>query len=376
MRSTRSSPHDVTRPRLLFVSHNASQSGAPAVLLAFERWLVEHDRAEVATALLEGGPLTASFREVGPVVSSADLAAAAEAADLVYLNSIGAAPALRELTSFSGVVITHVHEQGEALDRWISPADRARLFERTTRFVAVSRDVESALVDRGVDPDRVRRHHGFVDVAAIARNGEGRARRGELGVSASARVIGASGTTEWRKAPDLFLALAAEVRRRTAEEPSEDIVWCWVGGAAEGAEIEPVLADRRRLGLDGVVHFLGERTDALDWFDALDVFVLPSRVDPFPLVVLEASVLGVPVVAFDSAGSRELLEGGVGVVVPYPDVSAMADAVVDLLHDPERRHRLGAAAAERVRERHDLGAAAARLWSDVVDTLDVPAADG
>ncbi|MCB1018007.1 MAG: glycosyltransferase family 4 protein, partial [Acidimicrobiales bacterium] len=177
-------------------------------------------------------------------------------------------------------------------------------------------------------------------------------------------VIGASGTTEWRKAPDLFLALAAAVERR---RPGGE--YPWVGGADRGPEIDGVLADRDRLGLTDSVRFVGEQPDARAWFAAFDVFALVSRDDPFPLTVLEAAALGVPVVAFDSTGAREFLADGCGVVVPYPDVEAMADAVVRLLDDGPGRAALVEAARRRVRADHDLGVAAPRLQAAIESVL-------
>jgi glycosyltransferase involved in cell wall biosynthesis len=85
----------------------------------------------------------------------------------------------------------------------------------------------------------------------------------------------------------------------------------------------------------------------------LDVLTVTSREDAFPLVVLEAMALRVPVVAFDVGGVREEL-GPTGVLIPASDVEAMADAVVDLLEDQPHRQRLAEAAAVRVEQTFDI----------------------
>ena len=82
---------------------------------------------------------------------------------------------------------------------------------------------------------------------------------------------------------------------------------------------------------------------------ALDVFVLPSRVDAFPLVVLEAMILGVPVVAFDVGGVAEQV-GGAGILVPAGDRDGLEAAVRKLVDDPALRKRLGLAGQARVTE--------------------------
>lgn len=343
---------------MVFVSHNASRSGAPLLLLELERWVLAHSEMQVSTVLLDGGPLVGDFEAVGPVLQPDELAAAG--ADLVYLNTVGSAPALASVPG--GVaVVCHVHELDYALTHWIGDEDRAALRDRVDRFIVVSDVVRDALRRCvGVEDERIVRHYGFIDVDAVRRAAPAPGTRARD----SGPVVGASGTTEWRKAPDLFLALAGEVSRRRP-----DVTFRWVGGSATGPEIDGVLADRARLGLDDRVAFVGEQRDALAWFAAFDVFALLSRDDPFPLTVLEAAALGVPVVAFDSTGAKEFLDDGCGVVVAYPDVEAMAAEVLALLHAPERGRELAAAAARRVAADHDISVAAPRLLAEVESVL-------
>ncbi len=343
---------------MLFVSHNASRSGAPLLLLQFERWLRQHTSVEVVTALLDGGPLEAAFGAVGPVLRPDELGAAE--ADLVWLNTVGSAVALDRIPPGPRVV-AHVHELDYALTHWITEADRAALRARVDRFVVVSDLVREALVRCvRVAPSRIVRHYGFIDVAQVRDGAVGPRHPGLPG----APVVGTSGTTEWRKGPDLFLALADAVRREGLAAR-----FCWVGGSAEGPEIDPVLADRARAGLEGLVAYEGERPDAPRWFAGYDAFALLSRDDPFPLTCLECAALQVPVVAFDSTGAREFLADGCGGVVPYPDVEAMAAEIVALLGDHERRSALVARAAARVSADHDRSVAAPRLYAELQSVL-------
>ncbi len=108
---------------------------------------------------------------------------------------------------------------------------------------------------------------------------------------------------------------------------------------------------RRRaiqLGVEGHILWLGER-DARAVVSAFDVFVLPSRKEGLPYVVLEAMAAGLPVVATDTAGVEILVEPGWnGMVVPRDDVAAFAEAMVSLAVDPELRARYGRASRQRV----------------------------
>ena len=80
--------------------------------------------------------------------------------------------------------------------------------------------------------------------------------------------------------------------------------------------------------------------------------MLTSRSEAQPLVALEAMAAGVPVVATDVGGCRELLSGA-GLVTPVRDPAATAAAVVRLLTDRQLAQRLAAAGHDRARRRHD-----------------------
>ncbi len=108
----------------------------------------------------------------------------------------------------------------------------------------------------------------------------------------------------------------------------------------------------RSLRCDDMVRFLGFRRDIPDVIAAADLVVLPSVAEAFGLVVAEALYLGTPIVATHVGGIPEIVEDGVdGVLVPPADSKALADAIVRLLDDPERRRLMASAGRERVRDR-------------------------
>jgi glycosyltransferase involved in cell wall biosynthesis len=85
-----------------------------------------------------------------------------------------------------------------------------------------------------------------------------------------------------------------------------------------------------------------------------DVFVLPSRRDSFPLAVLEAMSMAIPVVATRVDGVREQLEPDAGLLVAPEDAHALASAIARLAKDPTLRASLGVAGRHRVEERFTL----------------------
>jgi glycosyltransferase involved in cell wall biosynthesis len=108
-------------------------------------------------------------------------------------------------------------------------------------------------------------------------------------------------------------------------------------------------AQARRLGIAHAVEFAGYQEDVVSAYAAMDVFVLPSRDEGFGLVFLEAMAVGVPVIGTRVIGSEDAVEDGTtGLLVPYADAPALAQAVRRLFDDAELRCRLRDTAAERV----------------------------
>src|SRR5207302_4808191 len=92
------------------------------------------------------------------------------------------------------------------------------------------------------------------------------------------------------------------------------------------------------------VRFLGFRTDVESLYAAVDVYVLASHREGFPRSAMEAAAMGLPIVATDIRGCREVVDHEVtGLLVPPWDVAAMADAIERVASDGEARAKRGAA---------------------------------
>lgn len=101
------------------------------------------------------------------------------------------------------------------------------------------------------------------------------------------------------------------------------------------------------------VRFLGMRTDMERLYAAMDVFVLPSHREGFPRAAMEASAMGLPVVATDIRGCREVVDPGRnGLLVPVGDPRALREAIEELA-DPQVRRRLSAGARTKAEEAFD-----------------------
>jgi glycosyltransferase involved in cell wall biosynthesis len=155
-------------------------------------------------------------------------------------------------------------------------------------------------------------------------------------------VIGALGRFVHKKG---FHVLIAALRHlREASVPFRAII----GGSGVEADSLQQLADEYRL--DEVVAFPGWQDDKTAFFDAIDVFCLPSLHEPFGIVVLEAMAQALPVIATDSEGPTEIVSDGKnGVIVPKDDPATLAAAIKQMLADRGTAHAIGLAGYETVR---------------------------
>lgn len=150
---------------------------------------------------------------------------------------------------------------------------------------------------------------------------------------------------------------AAHVSVQRGEKPAPQAVWVVVG---DGDDDLFRRLRRRAEAVGAAVRFVGSQADPERWLRAADVFVLPSRWEARALVVQEAMAAGVPVVATDTGGLKDLVEG-VGALVPVGDVLALAGAVERFLADPAAWHTASAAGRERATSWDD-GKATASRW--------------
>jgi glycosyltransferase involved in cell wall biosynthesis len=117
-----------------------------------------------------------------------------------------------------------------------------------------------------------------------------------------------------------------------------------------------------QLALDGHVAFLGWRRDLPALYASIDVFVLTSLNEGTPVSLIEAMAAGVPVVATSVGGVPDVIEHGVtGVLIPPRQPRALADALAEVVMQPERAARMAARARLMVGERFD----SVRLVQDV-----------
>jgi len=154
----------------------------------------------------------------------------------------------------------------------------------------------------------------------------------------SGPVVAAVASLRRQKRLDLLVDAAPLIRNAFP-----DAQVAIVGNGPEAARLRDLNARR-----GSHVTFLPFAPPSSRTLRCADVYVLPSGWEALPIGILEAQACGVPQVVTDVGGNREAVTAETGLVVPPGDAQALADAVVELLADPERR----GAMAEASRRRH------------------------
>lgn len=357
---------------VLFVIDNLEFGGGERGFLQLVRALAG-EGWPVGVAAQPGGTFEAEVRAAGAIFHPLDMRAR---------FGLGTIARLRRVVTANGFRI--VHSQGARADFFarlalgglgrvgcvctvqmpvegftVGPVTKAvyRALDRVSarrvgRFIVVSRALQSLLVDRrGVAPARVRLIPNGVEIddeePTPRRRAAARAVAAALGLASDTRLVGAVGRLVWQKGfEDLIRAMPAVVRA----VPAARLVI-----AGEGPLRARLDAVARACGVADHVALPGFRADAAELVRALEILVIPSLREGFPMVTLEAMALGTPVVATAIDGIVEQIAADVdGLLVPPGDPPALGAAIARLLGDPALRARLAAAAHRTVRTKFDI----------------------
>jgi glycosyltransferase involved in cell wall biosynthesis len=280
---------------------------------------------------------------LGIVAPSMVPALLASGADVVHAHSYGQFPtfagSLASALDHSILIVTPHSDAGRP--SWTkSVFDRVvpRLtLKAATRVIAVSEHEAASLINLGVQRDRIRVIPNGVDLGEFAGVGTRKDRDGLVGL-----FVG-------RLDPDQK-GLDVLVRAMSKLPQNYPLRLRLVGEDWGGAELLRHLA--QRLGVADRVTMVGKvpRPEVVREFAEADFLVLPSRFEPFGIVLLEAMAAGLPVVASRVGGIPEIVsEGETGLLVEPDNPDALAEALRLLCQNESLRFSMGRSARERVK---------------------------
>jgi glycosyltransferase involved in cell wall biosynthesis len=223
---------------------------------------------------------------------------------------------------------------------------------RLSAGLIIASDAEAARVRAryGIPPGKIARLFNPVDIEVWSPLDRDTA-RAKLGIPAAARVAVWHGRVAIR--PKGLDTLLDAWRRVCARRPEGDLRLVLIGTGKDAATLRDAITDLRVPGILWVEQFLHDRETIRDHLSAGDVYVFPSRHEGFPVAPIEAMACGLPVVAADARGVREILDGGEasgGVIVEKDNPEALAVALSRLMDDQNLSRMMGIRARLRVEE--------------------------
>lgn len=370
--------------KVLFISHEATRTGAPIVLLHLLKWLKSNTPLQFDILLLNDGPLRPDFEVLGKTYIAQQIAnqhsytnrlkkklfkqpvdivkkavdkLGANKYSLIYGNTILSLPWLNAFKErYAAKTICCIHELPYALNYCFNHNYLAQHLPLVDKIIAVSGAVKDNLLNTYHLPhQQVELQYEFIDTAL-----ETDTDAPPIFNAGNSFIIGMGGTPEWRKGTDLIIPLTQNLR---AQYPALDFKIAWLGTSQENGYIKNILYDAQKCGIADRLLFIPANNQPLNIINRFDVFVLLSREDSFPLIVLEAASLGKPVIAFkNSGGIPELLEQGAGLLAPYLDIDALSRHIYQLRTDRQLRDKLGTRGRELIRTKYHTSAIAPGIY--------------
>lgn len=380
--------------KILFISNEASRSGAPIVLLHLLNWIKQNTSLQFDILLLNGGPLLPDFKKLGETYVLADLVnlnsyshrftrkvfktdsakklkkvavkLAKKNYDLVYGNTILSLPWLKMFSqNHAFKTLCCIHELSFALEYCFSKDYLTENFSVIDHVIAVSEAVKDNLVTNyHIPKEKLSLHYEFIDIDCPT-DPEASVNRSSLNFGDNEFVIGAGGTPEWRKGIDLVIPLASKLIKHY---PDFKFKIAWLGADEQHHHhVKHLLYDIKKCGIEEMFTFIKSKDKPLEVIGLFDVFISLSREDPFPLIALEAAFLHKPVIAFENSGGiPELLAQGAGFVVPYLDIDNLAGIVYQLAMDTALLKQTGAKANELITSQYSTDKIAPEIFQEIL----------
>lgn len=297
-----------------------------------------------------------------------------EGVDIIHAHNSRTALASTLAVGLAGkgrtIATQHFIEPGRLLEgtlrRTVKNFAHRCMNRRIDHFIAISLAVADAMISRGdTKPEKVTIVPNGIPSPNAAEL-QSRARvRAQLRIQPDIPLIVCAARLEPEKDIESLIAAMGLLKRQCTSAR------CIVLG--EGSQRAALQESVRRIGVEETVALLGFHNDAMSLINAADLVVLPSRAEPFGLVLLEAMALEKPVIATRAGGPMEIVvHGETGYLVPPSEPEFLADAIRTLVMDREACTRMGMNGRRRFLERFTSEAMSRRVLSVYENVLGLP----
>ena len=354
--------------KLLFISHDASLTGAPILLLNLIRLLKEEGIYQFKIVIKnEYGDLIQDFSKLGETLvwrhskknnfeeklkslflggnkNEIRIQKWINESDVIMSNTITNGDFFK-FFDFSKVplVVSYIHELEIATHYYTSQdyIDRVKL--ATKKFAAPSEAVTRHLIsNQGVNEKDIFRLNYYIPNSFQPKI--------ENDNTLKVFTVGVLGTLDWRKGGDILPIVVAHFFKK---HPDAALQFIWKGVNFDHVEYTRVVYELKKLKLTEKVKFEPPSKNVADFYASINVLLLISKEDPYPLVVLEAASFSKPCICFiDSGGAPEFVANDAGDTIPYLDIEMLTQIIFSYYKDRNKCLSKGKAAYEKYNSLH------------------------
>jgi glycosyltransferase involved in cell wall biosynthesis len=364
------------KKRIIFISHDSSLTGAPILLLNLISLIKKRDSFYIQIILCRGGILENEFRKLGEitVLKSRNyhkqnlifrginfliyksklffLKLKIKNSDIIFNNTIANGKVLKTISSSGAKIITYVHELESIIQEFQSEANLT--FKYSDLYICPSNAVAHNLISKhNIINEKVSYLNYYFpfaqqDIHESAKINAQKAFEGFLQFSENKFYVVGMGSATYRKGIDIFVN-AARITNKTGKQ----IHFVWIGDFVDNEMKEKIMGIMATYQLNDIVTIVGQVQHSLKTLLPFDLFILCSREDPYPLVVLEAALVKIPSVCFaDTGGIQEFISNDCGWIVDEISAEMLSNKIIEIKNKKEEIKRRGENAFEKCVKMH------------------------
>ncbi|CAD7803967.1 D-inositol 3-phosphate glycosyltransferase [Chryseobacterium aquaeductus] len=350
--------------KILFILHEATESGAPLVAFSFMQWLKKNTDVQFDCYVISQGSLLPKLIEVCENVfqkppskqyrvreklqrfitqnkitheESFFKVLTDKNYDLIYLNSIFSIPEFRKIEKYflKPKKILHLHEAqflisffeklfpeinpAENIDYLIAVSETAKKhFLKKYSHSAERTAIVYPYVEKPLNPD--------INIKKI---------RQQLGIKEETFVIGNIGNPHLVKSSEMLPILASNLKKKYPDFNFKLLV---VGGGDDNIFSLSNRIDAEKLQVDDKIVFINHQSDIVPYLQIMDLYAMISREESFSLMTVLAALSNVPVISFkNNGGPEELLNEDIAFFTDYLDCAMLADKIYIISQNSEKR---------------------------------------
>ncbi len=337
------------RTEILIITHDATITGAPILLLNLIELLLKLNagKYKIRIVIKDGiGSLVNEFEDKAPTLiwrksirtgflnrvikrfispyyfSDKKIQQWINESDIVFSNTITNGDFWDAFHIPSSVkIISYIHELEIATGHYTSPKHLDVVLKQTQYFLAPSEAVVTHLINNlQVLPEKILKLQYYIPFELTNQTQENV-------ISKDGLVVGLVGTLDWRKGADILPIIVSTFFKKY---PNLNVLFKWQGADVQTNEIEfkRINYELSKLDLANKVEFLPPTKIMSSFYASIDLLLLSSKEDPYPLVVLEAACNSKPCICFDKAGGApEFVSNDAGFVISYLDINSFCEAI-------------------------------------------------